>query len=73
MDYKESVDYLYTLLKFGMKFGLSSVENLLKSLGQPHLRVPVFHVAGTNGKGSVGATVNSILTQAGYKVGFFSS
>jgi dihydrofolate synthase/folylpolyglutamate synthase len=73
MDYKESVDYLYTLLKFGMKFGLSSVENLLKSLGQPHLRVPAFHVAGTNGKGSVGATVNSILTQAGYKVGFFSS
>ncbi len=73
MDYKESVDYLYTLLKFGMKFGLSSVENLLKSLGQPHLRVPVFHVAGTNGKGSVGATVNSVLTRAGYKVGFFSS
>ena len=73
MDYKESVDYLYTLLKFGMKFGLSSVENLLKSLGQPHLRIPVFHVAGTNGKGSVGATVNSVLTRAGYKVGFFPS
>ena len=73
MDYKESVDYLYTLLKFGMKFGLSSVENLLKNLGQPHLKVPVFHVAGTNGKGSVGATVNAVLTQAGYKVGFFTS
>jgi dihydrofolate synthase/folylpolyglutamate synthase len=71
MDYTESLDYLYTLLKSGMKLGLSSVEDLLMNLGQPHMRVPVFHVAGTNGKGSVGVTVNSVLTQAGYKVGFF--
>ncbi len=73
MDYDQTIEYLYSLQKFGIKFGLSSTENLLNGLGQPQKKLPALHLAGTNGKGSVGATACSILTEAGYKVGFFTS
>jgi len=43
------------------------------NLGNPHHRVPVIHVAGTNGKGSVCAYLSSVLTQAGYRVGRYTS
>jgi len=46
---------------------------LLANLGNPHHRVPVIHVAGTNGKGSVCAYLSSVLTQAGYRVGRYTS
>jgi len=71
--YLESLDYLYGLQKYGIKFGLSKTENLLKALGNPHEGRRYVHIAGTNGKGSVSAFVGSILKEAGLKVGFYSS
>ena len=73
MDYEKTIEYLYSLQKFGIKFGLSSTENLLSGLGRPHLGLPCLHLAGTNGKGSTGATLAAVLNQAGYRVGFFTS
>jgi len=59
--------------RFGVHLGLERIEQLLTSLGNPHEQVPIIHVAGTNGKGSVCAYLSSILTQAGYKVGRYTS
>ena len=59
--------------RFGVHLGLERIEQLLSSLGNPHHNVPIIHVAGTNGKGSVCAYLSSILTQAGYKVGRYTS
>lgn len=58
---------------FGVNLGLSRIIKLLANLGNPHLQVPVIHVAGTNGKGSVCAYLHSILTEAGYKTGCYIS
>lgn len=58
---------------FGVNLGLSRIIKLLANLGNPHLQVPVIHVAGTNGKGSVCAYLHSILTEAGYQTGCYIS
>ncbi|BAY40944.1 folylpolyglutamate synthetase [Nostoc sp. NIES-2111] len=58
---------------FGVNLGLSRIVKLLDNLGNPHERVPVIHVAGTNGKGSVCAYLSSILTEAGYRTGRYTS
>ncbi len=71
--YQESIKYLYALQKFGIKFGLSKTSNLMKAFGNPHKGRKYIHIAGTNGKGSVAATVASVLKEAGLKVGFYSS
>lgn len=72
-SYKESVSWVYSLQKFGIKFGLSKTSNLLNTFGDPHLSQRYIHIAGTNGKGSVGAMLESILMKSGLKVGFYSS
>jgi dihydrofolate synthase/folylpolyglutamate synthase len=53
--------------------GLERIQGLLALLGQPHRQVPVIHVAGTNGKGSVCAYLSAVLTTAGYRVGRYTS
>jgi len=53
--------------------GLDRVRAHLAALGDPHLAVPAFHVAGTNGKGSTCAILSSVLTAAGYRTGLFIS
>lgn len=58
---------------FGVNLSLERIHNLLARLGNPHQRVPMIHVAGTNGKGSVCAYLSAILTQAGYKTGCYTS
>ncbi|MUH00658.1 bifunctional folylpolyglutamate synthase/dihydrofolate synthase [Scytonema sp. UIC 10036] len=58
---------------FGIRLGLDSVFKLLANLGNPHHQVPIVHVTGTNGKGSVCAYLSSILTEAGYRTGLFTS
>jgi dihydrofolate synthase/folylpolyglutamate synthase len=58
---------------FGVHLGLERIKQLLANLGNPHHRVPIIHVAGTNGKGSVCAYLSSVLTQAGYRVGRYTS
>ena len=72
-SYQEAVNYLYSLQKFGIKFGLSKTSNLLNAFGNPHKGQKYIHIAGTNGKGSVAAFAASILNEAGFKVGFYSS
>lgn len=59
--------------RFGVHLGLERIQRLLANLGNPHHQVPVIHVAGTNGKGSVCAYLSSVLTQAGYRVGRYTS
>jgi dihydrofolate synthase / folylpolyglutamate synthase len=71
--YQDSLDYLYGLQKYGIKFGLNSTENLLSRVGNPHRRLRCIHIAGTNGKGSTAATLSSILKRHGLRVGLYTS
>jgi dihydrofolate synthase/folylpolyglutamate synthase len=73
MTYIQTLNYLYGLQKYGVKFGLSKTSNLMKKLGNPHRGQGYIHIAGTNGKGSVAAMIESILVRSGLKVGFYSS
>ena len=57
----------------GMKLGLENVRMLLKRIGNPERSFPSVHVAGTNGKGSTVAILESVLRTAGYKTGRFTS
>jgi len=57
----------------GEALGLDRVLALLAEVGSPHLRLPVFHIAGTKGKGSTAAMIASITRAAGYRTGLFSS
>lgn len=72
-----SEDRIGSLLKpfqrFGVHLGLTRIEKLLADLGNPQDQVPIIHVAGTNGKGSVCAYLSSILTEGGYRVGRYTS
>ncbi|MEE8638533.1 MAG: bifunctional folylpolyglutamate synthase/dihydrofolate synthase, partial [Candidatus Margulisiibacteriota bacterium] len=65
--------YLASLEKFGINLGLERITYLLKKLGDPHLKFKSIHIAGTNGKGSTAAMTASILKEAGYKVGLYTS
>src|SRR5438876_8789226 len=69
MTYQESLDYLTSLGRFGIKLGLERTEALLHELGDPPDLFQGVHVAGTNGKGSVCAMVASVLQASGYRVG----
>jgi dihydrofolate synthase/folylpolyglutamate synthase len=71
--YQQSLDYLYSLEKFGMIFGLTQVERILKAIGDPHQEVQAIHIGGTNGKGSTAAMMASILEREGYRVGLYTS
>lgn len=66
-------DYLESLEKFGINLGLERITRLLEKLGNPHLKFKSIHAAGTNGKGSTCAIIASILKEAGYKVGLYTS
>ncbi len=58
---------------FGVHLGLERIKQLLEKLDNPHQKVPIIHIAGTNGKGSVCAYLSFILTAAGYRVGRYTS
>lgn len=58
---------------FGVHLGLERINQLLEKLDNPHKQVPIIHIAGTNGKGSVCAYLSSVLTEAGYRVGRYTS
>src|SRR6187455_709644 len=73
MDYNAAIDYLYGLRLFGAKFGLSNTLNLAEMTGNPQKKLRFIHVAGTNGKGSTCAMLESIYRAAGLKVGLFTS
>jgi dihydrofolate synthase/folylpolyglutamate synthase len=73
MTYSEAIEYLYSLRLFGAKFGLSNTLTLAKMAGNPHEKLRFIHVAGTNGKGSTCAMLESIYRTAGLRVGLFTS
>lgn len=73
MDYKEVVNYIETSMKFGCRPGLERTTKLLEFLGNPHKRIKMVHVAGTNGKGSTTAIIAGILSSSGYKTGMYIS
>ncbi|NEQ49127.1 MAG: bifunctional folylpolyglutamate synthase/dihydrofolate synthase [Leptolyngbya sp. SIO3F4] len=66
-------DFLASYSRFGVNLGLDRILHLLARLGDPQNRVPIVHVAGTNGKGSVCAYLTSVLSAAGYRVGRYTS
>jgi dihydrofolate synthase/folylpolyglutamate synthase len=69
----ESLNYLYGLERFGMIFGLSNIERIVRALGNPHKDLKVVHVGGTNGKGSTAVMMASVLQESGYRVGLYTS
>jgi len=73
MTYAEAVQFLYGLRLFGAKFGLENTFKLAALAGNPQNRLRFIHVAGTNGKGSTCAMLESIYRAAGLRVGLFTS
>ncbi|MGM9708520.1 MAG: bifunctional folylpolyglutamate synthase/dihydrofolate synthase [Prevotella sp.] len=80
MNYKETLEYLYNSTPVfehvgasAYKEGLQNTLALDEHFGHPHLKFRTIHIAGTNGKGSCSHTIASILQEAGYKVGLYTS
>lgn len=73
MTYSESIQYLYSLRLFGAKLGLENTFKLAALAGEPQKKLRFIHVAGTNGKGSTCAMLESIYRAAGLRVGLFTS
>jgi dihydrofolate synthase/folylpolyglutamate synthase len=71
--YKSAMAYIDEKSKLGSVPGLDSITELLKRLGNPQEDVRCLHIAGTNGKGSVFAFVQTALTKSGYRVGRYVS
>ncbi len=80
MNYKETLDYLFSQLPMYQRVGqaaykanLSTTIELLKDLKNPHKKFKSIHIAGTNGKGSVAHMMASVFQTAGYKTGLYTS
>jgi dihydrofolate synthase/folylpolyglutamate synthase len=73
MTYPDAIEFLYRIRLFGQKLGLETMRELLLLLGEPQRQLRFLHVAGTNGKGSVAAMMQAVLTAAGHKTGLYSS
>ena len=71
--YNRSLERMFNLRRFGIKLGLDTIQSMLAGLGNPQDDFRSIHIAGTNGKGSIAATLSSILQSAGYKVGLYTS
>ena len=73
MTVAEALAYLHSLQQFGFQPGLASTRRLAAVVGNPHDRLAFIHVAGTNGKGSVCALLESVYRTSGRRVGLFTS
>ena len=73
MTYEEAKQFIQEASKTGSILGLKTIRHLMHVLGDVHLTLPVIHIAGTNGKGSVGAYLYSIFHEAGLHVGRYTS
>jgi dihydrofolate synthase/folylpolyglutamate synthase len=71
--YAQAIEFLYGLQWFGARLGLERAQQLAALSGNPEQHLRFIHVAGTNGKGSTCAMLESIYRAAGYRVGLFSS
>ncbi|MBO0456882.1 bifunctional folylpolyglutamate synthase/dihydrofolate synthase [Enterococcus hulanensis] len=70
---EEAIAWIHSRKKFGSRPGLDRIQALLNKVENPEKKVPVIHIAGTNGKGSTVAYLRSILMEAGVTVGSFTS
>ena len=80
MSYKETLNYLFSRLPIYQREGLiaykKNINNIIRAtkiLRDPHKKFRSVHIAGTNGKGSIAHMLSSILQEAGYKVGLYTS
>lgn len=71
--YQQAEHFILSREFFGMKLGLENITQFLDDLGNPQNRFATIHLAGTNGKGSCAAMLASVLRQAGYRTGLFTS
>ncbi|MBW2965627.1 bifunctional folylpolyglutamate synthase/dihydrofolate synthase [Candidatus Woesearchaeota archaeon] len=69
----KSLNQIFSIERKKKKFNLNNIKKFLKKLNNPEKQLKIIHVAGTNGKGSVCAMIDAILTQSGYRVGMFTS
>jgi len=72
-DYAAVQEYLFGLKAAGVRFGIDRMRLLAAEIGHPEAAVPCVHLAGTNGKGSVAAMIESALRAAGRRVGLYTS
>ncbi|MSS64435.1 bifunctional folylpolyglutamate synthase/dihydrofolate synthase [Velocimicrobium porci] len=73
MSYEQAMAYMDKAGQYGSVLGLENITELMRRLGNPEERLKFVHIAGTNGKGSVGAYITAILAKAGYLVGRYVS
>lgn len=73
MNYEESIAFIHGKAGKGVKVGLENMRRLMRRLGDPQKQLRCIHVAGTNGKGSTCALIDSVLRQTGAKVGLYTS
>lgn len=73
MEYVQAREYIASANSFGVVPGLDTIRALLEELGNPQDKLRFIHIAGTNGKGSVGAYLSYILAASGYRVGRYVS
>ena len=73
MNYEQSLEFIHSRNKFGIKLGLDATADLLDKIGNPHKKLKFVHIAGTNGKGSTTSYIHDILVAKGFKVGKFIS
>ncbi|MDX8359410.1 folylpolyglutamate synthase/dihydrofolate synthase family protein [Cytobacillus sp. IB215316] len=73
VTYKEAIDWIHSRLRLGMKPGLKRMEWMMERLAHPEQHIKTIHVAGTNGKGSTVCYLRTILQEAGYNIGTFTS
>ncbi len=73
VTYRDAIQFLSGIQVFGQQLGLDTMRALLQRIGNPHEHLRFLHIAGTNGKGSVAAMSQSVLTAAGYRTGLYTS
>ena len=80
MDYRQTIDFLFSSLPMFQRVGdaaikkdLTNIRLLCDMLGQPQIAYPTIHIAGTNGKGSTSHMIASVLQASGKKVGLYTS
>ncbi len=73
MNYQESIEYLESLSRFGIRLGLERMQELVIRLGHPERKYPTIHITGTNGKGSTTACLAAILQEAGFRTAMYTS
>ncbi len=73
MNERQAMEYIEEIGKYGSVPGLSNIRELCRRLGNPQDLLHFVHIAGTNGKGSVSAYMDSVLREAGYRVGRYLS